>query len=153
MASVAFNPNFTPSAGLNCVLASSASGTPAYAGTGWTININAKQKDVSNFVTGRLKVPTLLDGSLDTTIVWDTNTPPITGGSSPVGLYVGAYVTLYAFTDLQNLKYFTFKGLIADIKPAIAGIEDAMLIPITIELSATPPSVTFTQLPQFVYPT
>lgn len=142
---------FTPSAGLNCVVQSPLGTT--LAGMGWNLDVDPKPKDVSNFVTGREKVPTLLDGTLTFQLVWDTASPPITGGANPSGFWAGAYITIYAFVDKQNSKYFTFSGLISKITPAIASIEDAMLLNVEVSLSQAPPNVTFTQQAQFVYPT
>lgn len=141
---------FTPSAGLNCVIQSPA-GTNL-AGMNWTIDVDPRAKDVSNFVTGRERVPTLLDATLTFQLVWDTATPPVSGGSTPTGFWAGQYITVYAFVDKVNNKSFTFTGLITKVTPSIASIEDAMLYNVEVSLSQQPPSNTFTQQSQFVYP-
>lgn len=145
---------FTPSAGLNCVVSSSNTGTPAYPGMNWTIDADPRPKDVSNFATGREKVPTLLDATLTFQLVWDTTagSAPISGGVNPTGFWAGNYVTVYAFVDKAGGKYFTFTGLISKVTPSIASIEDAMLLNIEVSLSQQPPTNTFTQQGQFVYP-
>lgn len=142
---------FTPSAGLNCVI-QSPSGTNL-AGMNWTIDVDPKPKDVSNFVTGRERVPTLLDATLTFQLVWDTASPPVSGGLNPTGMWAGQYITVYAFVDKASNKSFTFTGLISKITPSIASIEDAMLFNVEVSLSQSPPSNTFTQQTQFVYPT
>lgn len=142
---------FTPSAGLNCVI-QSPSGT-TLAGMNWTIDVDPRPKDVSNFVTGRERVPTLLDATLTFQLVWDTASPPVSGGGTPTGLWAGQYITVYAFVDKVNNKSFTFTGLISKVTPSIASIEDAMLYNVEVSLSQSPPSNTFTQQAQFVYPT
>lgn len=141
---------FTPSAGLNCVIESPL-GT-ALAGMNWTLDVDPRPKDVSNFVTGRERVPTLLDATLTFQLVWDTASPPVSGGSTPTGMWAGAYVTVYCFVDKVGGKKFTFTGLISKITPSIASIEDAMLYNVEVSMSQSPPSNTFTQQPQFVYP-
>lgn len=143
---------FTPSAGLNCVVSSSNTGTPALAGMNWTIDVDPRPKDVSNFATGRERVPTLLDATLTFQLVWDTASPPVSGGSNPTGFWAGSYITVYAFVDKSGGKYFTFTGLISKVTPSIASIEDAMLYNVEVSLSQSPPTNTFTQQAQFVYP-
>ena len=148
---------FTPSSGLNCVCALNTSGSPALAGMNWTIDVDPKPKDVSNFATGRLRVATLLDATLTFQLVWDTAIPPVSGGASPPlsgngSLWAGNYVTVYCFVDKAGGKYFTVSGIISKATPAISSIEDAMLYNIEVSLSASSTAVTFINQPGFVYP-
>lgn len=147
---------FTPSAGLNCVLSLSATGSPALAGMNWTIDIDPRPKDVSNFVTGREKIPTLLDATLTFQLVWDTTSQAVSGGTTPTGLYPGSYVVVYAFVDKAGSKYFTFNGLISKVTPSIASIEDALLYNVEVSLSQTVPTAgnpfSATSLNSLVYP-
>lgn len=126
---------FTPSAGLNCVI-QSPSGT-TLAGMNWTIDVDPKAKDVSNFVTGRARVPTLLDATLTFQMVWDLGTPPVTGGTNPTGIWAGLYIQVIAFVDKLGNKSFTFNGLVTKVTPSIASIEDAMLYNVEVSLSQT----------------
>jgi hypothetical protein len=147
---------FTPSAGLNCVVALNTSGSPALAGMNWTLDVDPHPKDVSNFATGRMRIGTLLDATLTFQLVWDTtaqaatSTLPLTGTGS---LWAGNYVTVYCFTSVASpTRYFTIQGIISKVTPSIASIEDAMLYNVEVSLSQTATSVTFTNQPQFSYP-
>lgn len=142
---------YTPSTGLNAVASSSSSGSPPLPGMSWSIELDPKAKDVSNFATGRVKVPTLLDGTLKFKLLWDSSNKPVSGGSSPVGYFAGAYITVYCFQDKANGLYNTFSGLISRITQGVDSIEDAVTYDVTVSLSAIPTANTFTQLPQFVY--
>lgn len=153
---------FTPSAGLNCVVAmdQTASLANTLAGMNWTIDIDPRPKDVSNFVTGREKVPTLLDATLTFQLVWDLANPPVTGAPNtnyPGNLWAGNYVTVYAFVDKSGGKYFKFAGLISKVTPSIASIEDAMLYNVEVSLSQTVPSTgnpfSLTSQGSIAYPT
>lgn len=142
---------FTPSAGLNAVVSSSNTGTPALPGMNWSVELDPKPKDVSNFATGRVKIPTLLDATLRFKLLWDTSNKPVTGGSNPTGYFAGAYITVYCFLDKANGLYDTFSGLISRITQGVDSIEDAVTFDVTVSLSSIPTSNTFSQQPQFVY--
>lgn len=125
----------------------------------WSLDVDPRPKDVSNFATGRLRIATLLDATLTFQLVWDTASQPVsqTPQSSSTatlsGFYAGAYVTIYCFTSVASpTKYFIVQGMISKVTPAIASIEDAMLYNVEVSLSATSGSVTFIGQPQFSYP-
>lgn len=151
---------FTPSAGLNCILANDAAGAQPLAGMNWTIDVDPRPKDVSNFVTGREKVPTLLDATLTFQLVWDLANAPVSGApatSYPGNYWAGNYVTVYAFVDKAGGKYFKFVGLISKVTPSIASIEDAMLYNVEVSLSQSVPTAgnpfSLTSLGSLTYPT
>lgn len=146
---------FTPTSGLNCVASTNITGTPALAGMNWNIDVDPKAKDVSNFLTGRLRIGTLLDATLTFQLVWDVATPPVTqsGSSTPVGFYAGAYITVYCFTSVSPTpKYFTVTGIVNKVTPSLASIEDALLYNVEVAMSASSTAVTFINQPQFAYP-
>lgn len=146
---------FTPSAGLNCIVAFDSAGATPLAGMNWTIDIDPRAKDVSNFVTGRARIPTLADATLTFQLVWDLASPPASSTLPATGagsLWAGNYVTVYAFVDKAHTKSFTFFGLITKATPSIASIEDAMLYNIEVSLSQPGTGVTFVQPAQLTYP-
>lgn len=147
---------FTPSAGLNCVVALNTVGSPALAGMNWTLDVDPRVKDVSNFTTGRMRIGTLLDATLTFQLVWDTTAQAATSSLPTTGtgsMWAGNYITVYCFTSVSPTpKYFTVTGIISKVTPSLASIEDAMLYNVEVSLSQSSTAVTFVSQPQFVYP-
>lgn len=146
---------FTPSAGLNCIVAFDSSGATPLSGMNWTLDIDPRAKDVSNFVTGRARIPTLADATLTFQVVWDLASPPASSSLPTSGagsLWAGNYVTVYAFVDKAHTKSFTFFGLVTKVTPSIASIEDALLYNVEVSLSQPGTGVTFVQPAQLTYP-
>ena len=67
---------FTPEAGKTAIIKTIVGNTTTtLAAINWTLNIDSKAKDVSNFRDGRFRVKTLQDSTLNFTVVHDSSAP------------------------------------------------------------------------------
>ncbi len=75
---------FTPEAGKTAIIKTAFNSTnTTLAAINWTLAIDPKAKDVSNFRDGRFRVKTLQDATLSFTVVHDSTAPEylVSGGA------------------------------------------------------------------------
>jgi hypothetical protein len=121
-------PPFTPSSGMRAAL---KFGTAIVPATNWKLSIDPKIKDISNFLTGRLKMGTLPDCKLTTTIIWNTSEMP----TDPAGLNIVAGATAVARCFVDETHFFEVPGIISKLDPHLSSIEDVVMEDIELDLS------------------
>lgn len=122
---------FTPIAGINAALKFGTTTPITVPATDWTLNIDPKLKDVSNFLTGRLKIKTLPDAKLTCKIIWDTATMP----TDPAGLNITDGATVIARCYVSATQWFEIPGVVARFDPSLGSVEDVVMLSIEIDLS------------------
>ena len=127
---------FTPTVGqvAQVKLTCGAGGTADWIGPGinWKLNIDPKVVDKSNFRDGRIRNKTMQDADGTLTLVYDQNDSPFktTGGNVLDGLSG----TAKFFVDATH--YFSCPFIIAGVGVENPGMEDDLMLDITINLSS-----------------
>jgi hypothetical protein len=116
----------TPTAGPVAVMKIGTTTPVTVPGTDWKLDIDAKLKDCSNFLDGRIYVGTLPEGDFSCTIIWDSSAMP----TDPAGLNLvpGANVTTKLYTSAT--KFFSVPLTIAKIEVE-SKIEDVVMFKVT----------------------
>lgn len=104
------------------------------AAVNWTLNIDPKAKDVSNFRDGRLRAKTLQDATVTCTVVHDTSAAQYLAANG--ALIDGQVLTVYCYTgNSTNTNYaFTVPAMITSVVPKNGGVEDVAMMDITASL-------------------
>lgn len=121
---------FTPVAGGTAKVTVGSTDIPAI---NWSLAIDGKVKDVSNFRDGRSKVGTLTDATLSATVVWDSADLPTASGAANLRASVSVAIKCY----VDAVKYFTATYVISTIGPKNEGPEGVMMMDFTAGLSGT----------------
>jgi hypothetical protein len=96
------------------------------AAINWTLNIDAKAKDVSNSRDGRFRVKTLQDSTVSCTVVHDGSTAAYLAANG--SLIDGQVMTIYCYTNTN--AYFTVPAIITNVNPKSEGVEGVVMIDI-----------------------
>lgn len=105
--------------------------TSILAATNWSLEIDPKAKDVSNFRDGRFRAPTGQDATVTATIVHDTSAAAYLAANG--GLVDGQIVTFYCFMSNNtntNCAYIV-PSIITKLNPKAAGFEDVVMLEVT----------------------
>ncbi len=121
---------YTPIAGSNAKIIISANNSNANtAAINWTLNIDAKAKDVSNFRDGRFRVKTLQDSTLSFTVVHDAGAPEYLAAN---GLMIdGQVITAYCYTGANSNQAYTVPAIITSVGPKNEGVEGVVMHDVT----------------------
>jgi hypothetical protein len=122
--------SFTPTAGPVAII---KIGTATIPGINWTLGIDPKIKDVSNFRDGRITAATLQDADLSFTVVWDQDAEP-TATSGP-NLRDGAVITAQLYTS--SSAYFSVTAQVSHVEPALSGMEDVLMYSVQAKLNGS----------------
>lgn len=93
---------FTPTSGSIAVLTvQMAGGTlQTVPAVNWTLEVDGKLFDASNFRDGRFRVPTLLDSTVTATLVWDSAEQQTK--LTATGMRIGATGSVKCYTDATH---------------------------------------------------
>jgi hypothetical protein len=116
---------FTPVKGKFCQVTDNA-GTPnVYPGVNWTLGIDPKLADTSNFRDGRKTDETLTDADISFTLVYDEDKPP--DKSSGMNLIAGQAVTLKLFVNNEQTVFYQIPVRLGPISLKNEGVEKIMM--------------------------
>jgi hypothetical protein len=128
--------NLTPVKGKFCKLTDNTSPTALeYPGVNWTLNDDAKLDDVSNFRDGRRRIDTLKDATLEFELIYDENDAP--DKSTALNLQAGVKVTVKAYVNNAQTKFWEFPGRIATISTGAESKDKANRYKVKLELDGT----------------
>jgi hypothetical protein len=116
---------------LAAIKVNSGSNTATLAAMNWSLEIDPKAKDVSNFRDGRFRAVTGQDATWTATIVHDTSAAAWLSANG--GLVDGAVVTAYCFmaNNTNTNTAFIVPSMITKLNPKAGGFEDVVQIEIT----------------------
>ena len=121
---------FTPTAGPNAVIKTNFNNAnTTLAAINWSLPIDAKLKDVSNFRDGRFRVKTLQDSTLSFTVVHDASAPEYLTANG--GLVDGQAITAYCFTANNANAAFTVPCMVSTVGPKNEGPEGVVMYDVT----------------------
>jgi hypothetical protein len=97
------------------------------AAINWTLEIDPKAKDVSNFRDGRFRVKTLQDATVTCTVVHDTAAAEYLAASG--GLIDGQVLTVYCFmaNNTNTNTAFIVPAMITKVSPKNDGPEGVVM--------------------------
>lgn len=102
------------------------------AAINWTLEIDPKAKDYSNFRDGRVRVKTLQDATVTCTVIHDTAAAEYLAANG--GLVDGQVLTIYCFmanANTQNTNYaFIVPSVITKVSPKNDGPEGVVEVEI-----------------------
>ncbi len=123
---------FTPEAGKTAKIITVFNNTnTTLAAINWTLNIDAKAKDVSNFRDGRFRVKTLQDSTLNFTIVHDSTAPEYLTANG--GLIDGQVISAQCFTssNTNTSTAFIVPCMVQTVGPKNEGPEGVVMYDVT----------------------
>jgi len=127
---------FNSTAGQQAKLVVNFNGTnTVLAAINWTLNIDPKAKDVSNFRDGRFRKKTLQDATVTATVIHDADASEYLTANG--GLVDGQVVTMYCFVgnSSSNTNYaYIVPSMITNVTPKNGGAEDVVQLDITTSL-------------------
>ncbi|MFO0887541.1 MAG: hypothetical protein U0790_00180 [Isosphaeraceae bacterium] len=115
---------FTPVKGKFAHVTDNTTPTPnIYPGVNWTMNIDPKLEDASNFRDGRQRDDNLADADVSMTLIFDQDKPPDKAGSGALGLRAGAAVTLKLYVDNAQTLFYLLPCKVGPVSPKNEGVE------------------------------
>ena len=97
------------------------------AAINWTLNIDGKLKDVSNFRDGRFRAKTLQDATVSFTVVHDGSAAAYLAANG--SLIDGQAMSIYCYTN--TAAYFTVPAMVSTVSPKNEGVEGVVMIDVT----------------------
>lgn len=121
---------FTPIAGsVAKIITNTNSTNSTLPAINWTLDIDPKAKDVSNFRDGRFRVATLQDSTLTFTVVHDASAPEYLASG---GLLVdGRVITAYCYTGANSNQAYTVPAIITSVGVKNEGVEGVVMHDVT----------------------
>jgi hypothetical protein len=121
---------FTPVAGQTAIIRTVVGNTnTSLAAINWTLTIDSKAKDVSNFRDGRFRVKTLQDSTLNFTVVHDAGAPEYLSANG--SLIDGQVMTAYCYTNAAVNTAFTVPCIVMTVGPKNEGVEGVVMYDVT----------------------
>ncbi len=124
--------SFTPTAGPNAKIITVFNNTnTTLAAINWTLSIDAKAKDVSNFRDGRFRVKTLQDSTLNFTLVHDSASPENLAANG--GLIDGQIISAQCFTsaNTNTATAYIVPCIVMTVGPKNEGPEGVVMFDVT----------------------
>lgn len=119
--------SFTPVKGKFAYVTDNTSPTPnIYPGVNWTLNLDPKLEDCSNFRDGRQRDDTLADSDVTMTLIFDQDKPPDKAGSGALNLRGGALVTLKLYVDNAQTLFYQIPCKVGQVTPKNEGVEKVL---------------------------
>jgi hypothetical protein len=116
-----------PVKGKFCQVTASASATE-YAAMNWTLNLDGKVVDYSNFKDGRVRVATLDDATVSFQVPYNEEDKP---EDNPYNLKVGNAFALRLYVNSSQTVYYNVPVVIETVGVSVAGPEDIAKLDVT----------------------
>ncbi len=126
---------FTPLVGkLAKIKTNSGGNTVELAAVNWTLEIDPKLKEGTNFRDGRFRAATMQDATVTATVVHDTAAAAYLAASG--GLIDGAAITFYCFmaNNTNTNTAYIVPAMISKLTPKASGVEDLVQIEVQAQL-------------------
>lgn len=104
--------SFAPVKGKFCKL---AFGAEELAGVNWTLNLDSKAEDTSNFKHGRCRDATLDDATGSFTLIEDDDDSVLEAAT----IRIGSFGVLKLYTDNSQTKFYSMPVLITNMGPKV----------------------------------
>lgn len=121
---------FTPIAGSTAIIKTIQGNTnTTLAAINWSLPIDGKLKDVSNFRDGRFRVKTLQDSTLTFTVVHDAGAPEYLAANGQ--LVDGQVLSVQCYTGTNSNAYFAVPCMVSTVGPKNEGVEGVVMYDVT----------------------
>lgn len=123
---------FTPEAGKTAIIKTvSGNTTTTHPAINWTLKIDSKAKDVSNFRDGRFRTKTLQDSTLEFTVVHDSAAPSYLAANGT--LVDGQAITAQCFpsSNTNTNTAFIVPAIVLTVGPKNEGPEGVVMYDVT----------------------
>lgn len=132
---------YTPVKGKFAKITDNASPTPhTFPGVNWTLSIDPKLEDSSNFRDGRRATDTLTAAEVSLTLIYDEDMPPDDG--AVLNLIAGQNVTVKLYVNNAQTRFWTLVGRIGKVDLKNEGVEKLVKYDVKIQQDGalTPPA-------------
>ena len=127
---------FTPVSGRYAYITDNATPTPnVYPGVNWTLNIDPKLDDVSNFRDGRQRSPNLGDADVSLTVIYDQDKPP--DKTTGLNLIAGQEVTVKLYVNNSQSLFYQIQCRVGAVATKNEGVEKTVKQDIKLHQSGT----------------